>query len=96
MKIALVIITGILLTSCTTMDLRLRWTKAGVAPQQTTLDDIDCKRLAANAGKTPESYVGGIADTIRVEVEYLQRTSAYDRCMTERGYALDESSRRLF
>lgn len=96
MKIALVVIAVILLSGCTTMDLRLRWTKPGVAPQQLTLDHMDCRRSSAAAGSTPESYVGGVIDAVRVEIESVQRTREYDRCMTERGYALDPGSLRFF
>lgn len=87
MKMVLVVITTMLLGGCTTWDLGHKWTKTGVAAQQLTLDDIDCRRLASDAGSAPESFVGGFIDAVRAEVDYVQRVRAYDRCMTDRGYA---------
>ena len=43
--------------------------------------------MAAKAGNTPESFVGGVVDVGRVVTEETQRIDAYDHCMTGRGYA---------
>ena len=87
MKIAVVLVAAALLSGCTTWDLGHRWTKPGIAPQQLTLDDVECRRVAAKAGNTPESFVGGVVDVRRVVTEETQRINAYDHCMTGRGYA---------
>ena len=87
-SVVMLSVVAALLSGCTSWDLGYRWTKAGVAPQQLTLDDVQCRRVAETAGKTPDLVVGGVVvDLARVNVEQVQRVTAYDRCMTARGYA---------
>jgi hypothetical protein len=62
------------------------WAKPGAQIQQTTLDEMECARVASRAYWTPESFVGGLADVVRVKVEDAQMTSAFSRCMESKGY----------
>jgi len=62
------------------------WAKSGAGVQQTTLDEMECARTASRAYWTPESFVGGLADVVRVKVENTQMTSAFNRCMESKGY----------
>jgi len=62
------------------------WAKSGSGVQQTTLDEMECARTASRAYWTPESFVGGLADVVRVKVENTQMTSAFNRCMESKGY----------
>jgi hypothetical protein len=91
-SVVMLSVVAALLSGCTSWDLGYRWTKAGVAPQQLTLDDVQCRRVAETAGKTPDLVVGGVVDLARVNVEQVQRVTAYDQCMTARGYARARST----
>jgi hypothetical protein len=62
------------------------WAKPGAGIQQTTVDAMDCARAASRAYWTPESFVGGVADAVRVAIEDTQMTTAYTRCMESKGY----------
>jgi hypothetical protein len=62
------------------------WSKPNAMIQTVTLDEMDCVRVAREAGYTPELWVGGLVDVGRMTVEEWQRLSAYQRCMNERGY----------
>lgn len=62
------------------------WAKSGAGIQQTTLDEMECARLASGAYWTPESFVGGLVDVVRVKIEDTQMTSAFNRCMDSKGY----------
>jgi len=62
------------------------WAKPGAGIQQTTVDAMDCARMASRAYWTPELFVGGVADAVRVKIEDTQMTSAYSQCMESRGY----------
>jgi hypothetical protein len=62
------------------------WAKPGAGIQQITLDEMECARTASRAYSTPESFVGGLADVVRVKIEDSQMTSAFDRCMESKGY----------
>ncbi|HXH84015.1 MAG TPA: hypothetical protein VNN07_13970 [Candidatus Tectomicrobia bacterium] len=62
------------------------WAKPDATIQQVTLDEIECARLARDAGQTPELIVGGLADVGRYVVEERQRGAAYSGCMTAKGY----------
>ena len=57
------------------------WTKPGV-----TYDEMECVRSAREAGFTPDLIVGGLVDVGRYFVEERQRSSAYHRCMANKGY----------
>ena len=62
------------------------WTKPGQTIQNVTLDEMECVRVAREAGRTPELWVGGLADVGRQAVEESQRGGAYRSCMLARGY----------
>jgi hypothetical protein len=62
------------------------WTKAGTQVQQVTLDEMECARVASRAYWTPESFVGGVADAVRVKIEDGQMTSTFSQCMENKGY----------
>jgi hypothetical protein len=62
------------------------WTKADTQIQQVTLDEMECARLASRSYWTPESFVGGLADVVRVKIEDAQMSSAFTRCMESKGY----------
>ncbi|HSE93275.1 MAG TPA: hypothetical protein VLF19_08210 [Methylomirabilota bacterium] len=63
------------------------WSKAGGDIRQITTDEIECVRLVSDIGETVESYVGGVADTVRFALRERSRVRGYDDCMTSRGYA---------
>jgi hypothetical protein len=62
------------------------WAKPGTAIQQITLDEMECARTASRAYGTPESFVGGLVDVVRVKIEDTQMTNAFSRCMESKGY----------
>jgi hypothetical protein len=62
------------------------WTKSGAQIQQTTLDAMECARLASRAYWTPDLFIGGLADVARIYVEDAQMTGAFSRCMESKGY----------
>jgi hypothetical protein len=51
-----------------------------------TLDEMECVRVAREAGSTPELWVGGVADVVRYGIEESQRGGAYRSCMQAKGY----------
>jgi hypothetical protein len=79
------------LSGCTTMRINDFWTKQGVGVEQATRDDWECKRVAADAPVTPELYVGGAADAVRVVLDQREIERAYAGCMSTRGYAPQRS-----
>lgn len=62
------------------------WTKTDTQIQQTTLDEMECARIASRAYWTPDLIVGGLVDVGRYYVENAQMTSAFSRCMESKGY----------
>jgi hypothetical protein len=62
------------------------WAKSGTQIQQTTLDEMECARLASRAYWTPDLFIGGLVDVARVYVEDAQMTTAFSRCMESKGY----------
>lgn len=62
------------------------WTRPEAGIRQVTIDEMDCARAAGHAYWTPESFVGGLADVVRVKMEDAQMTSAFNRCMEGKGY----------
>lgn len=62
------------------------WGKPGAQAYQTSLDELECGRGAADAGWTPDLIVGGLVDVARVVVEERARTGSYNGCMTAKGY----------
>jgi hypothetical protein len=82
---ALVLVLG-LASGCTTLHIDDFWAKPNVGIQQATLDDWECKRLAADAPTTPDLYIGGAADAVRVFLDQQAIERAYAACMSTRGY----------
>jgi hypothetical protein len=62
------------------------WTRPGTSVSQETFDETECVREAEDAGQTPESFVGGVADAVRNAVRERGRQTAYEGCMRARGY----------
>jgi hypothetical protein len=62
------------------------WTKPGAQIQEVTQDEMDCARTASRAYWTPESFVGGLADVVRVKIEDAQMVTSFSRCMEMKGY----------
>ena len=62
------------------------WGKAGTTLNQVTLDELECAREAADAGRPPDLIVGGVVDVVRVVIEEGNRTATFNGCMTARGY----------
>jgi hypothetical protein len=62
------------------------WNRPGMTIQDVTLHEMECARLAREAGFTPDLIVGGLADVGRLVVEERQRQAAYQQCMQEQGY----------
>jgi hypothetical protein len=62
------------------------WAKPGAQVQQTTLDEMDCARIASRAYGTPDLIVGGLVDVVRVKIEDEQMSTAFSRCMRSKGY----------
>jgi hypothetical protein len=76
------------LAACTTKyDLSgADWQKPGAMIQTVTFDEMECVRVARDAGDTYEMWVGGLVDVGRMVVEERLRAAAFRRCMLERGY----------
>jgi hypothetical protein len=88
MRLPVALLLAVTLAGCTVKyDLTgADWKKPGTMIQQTTQDEIDCVRVAREAGHTPNLVVGGLVDIARWTIEDLQRQHAYRRCMVARGY----------
>ena len=88
MRPTLVLAAILLLAGCyTKYDLTgAEWTKPGTMIQQTTHDEMDCVRVAREAGWTPDLVLGGLVDLGRFAVAEGQRSGSYQRCMTAKGY----------
>jgi hypothetical protein len=83
-----VLATALLLVGCTTrFDIGGgEWTKPGAQINQTTLDEMDCARVAVDARPFPDTLVGGLADIVAAKVQDAKMSHDFDRCMTARGY----------
>ncbi|HEU5323761.1 MAG TPA: hypothetical protein VFX28_23365 [Methylomirabilota bacterium] len=62
------------------------WARPATGFAQVTWDEVLCARVAADAGRTPPSVVGGLADVPRSWLEEAQREAAFARCMADKGY----------
>jgi hypothetical protein len=62
------------------------WTRPDTTVSQVTFDETECAREATDAGRTPESFVGGVADAVRNAIRERGRQGAYEGCMRARGY----------
>lgn len=81
---------ALLATGCTTLDLNDVWSKPNTNTQQVSRDDWECRHdVDENAPRSPNLYVGGIADAVRVEIDETFRDRTYAKCMTARGYTRD-------
>ena len=78
---------ALLASACTTIDLDDVWAKPGGTPYQATWDDWQCRReVHDRTPETPDLWIGGVADAIRVYVEEHRRLDTYKDCMRARGY----------
>ena len=83
----LVIGLALVASACTTIDLDDVWAKPGGTRQQATWDDWQCRReVHDRTPDTPDLYIGGVADAVRVYVEEHMRLATYKECMGGRGY----------
>jgi hypothetical protein len=65
------------------------WTKPGAQISQiaqTTLDEMDCARIAVDARPFPDTIVGGLADIVAAKIQDIKMSRDFDRCMSARGY----------
>jgi hypothetical protein len=87
MKLVPLLLSLTVVSGCTTLRINDFWAKQGVGIEQATWDDWECKRVASGAPTTPDLYVGGAADAVRVFVDQQAIERAYAACMSTRGYA---------
>jgi hypothetical protein len=87
MRVVLAVLAALMLTGCATIHEPADWTKPASTMQQITADDVECERVARDAGHTPDLIVGGLVDVARLAVENRQREASYQSCMRSRGYA---------
>ena len=83
-----ILVAAALLTGCTTrFDVGGgEWTKPGAQVAQTSLDEMDCARVAVDARPFPDTLVGGLADVVAAKIQDAKMSHDFDRCMSERGY----------
>jgi hypothetical protein len=62
------------------------WTRADTTISQVTFDETECARESTDAGRTPESVVGGVVDAVRNGIRERGRQNVYAGCMRARGY----------
>jgi hypothetical protein len=62
------------------------WTRPATTISQVTFDETECAREATDAGRTAESFVGGVADAVRNGIRERGRQATYAGCMRARGY----------
>jgi|RhiMetdeSRZDD1v2_1073273.scaffolds.fasta_scaffold162206_2 hypothetical protein len=87
MRWMLVALVPLLAASCTTMDLDDVWSKPDTNAAQVSFDDRECRQdVDQNAPRTPNLYIGGVADAVRVQVDESHRQRTYANCMQARGY----------
>lgn len=86
MRLVLPLIALVLLAGCTTLDFGTTWTKTGSGVPETSRDEWECRREVADAPRTPEMWIGGVADGYRLFDETEQRDQLLAQCMTGRGY----------
>lgn len=85
--LAIVVVAAALCGCAAALDLSgEEWGKTGADIRQVTLDEIDCVRAVSDAGRTPDLWIGGVADAVRFAVTEHVRASTYADCMTSRGY----------
>lgn len=88
MRTLAVLATAALLAGCTTrFDIGGgEWAKPGAQINQTTLDEMDCARIAVDARPFPDTIVGGLADIVAAKLQDAKMSRDFERCMTARGY----------
>jgi hypothetical protein len=62
------------------------WARPATGIGQASWDEMECLREASLAGRTPESFVGGVADAVRFALRERGRTAVYGACMRAKGY----------
>ena len=87
MRSMLVALVTLLAAGCTTLDLDDVWSKPDANAAQMSLDDLNCRRdVDQDPPRTPDLYVGGLADAVRIQIEQERRDRMYAKCMSARGY----------
>jgi hypothetical protein len=62
------------------------WSRPDTGGGQVSWDEMECLRAVSEAGRSPESYVGGVADAIRFGLRERVRARTYGACMRAKGY----------
>jgi uncharacterized protein YceK len=86
MRLVLAMLAVVALTGCATIHEPTDWKKPAATMQQLTADDVECERVARDAGHTPDLIVGGVVDVVRLAIEAGQRENSYRSCMRSHGY----------
>ena len=63
-----------------------QWVRPGAMLRDITLDEVDCARRTDEAGATPDLFVGGLVDVVRLAIEDGRHRTAFRQCMADRGY----------
>lgn len=78
---------ALLAAGCTTWDLDDVWSKPNATTMLISRDDWDCRHdVDETSPRTPDLFVGGVVDAVRVVEEERSRDVTYSKCMTARGY----------
>lgn len=84
----LVLAGSLALSACTTFDLDDVWSKSGATTPQATRDDWECRRDAYDkVYPSPDMYVGGVTDAVRVVLDDMRSDATFADCMKARGYS---------
>jgi len=62
------------------------WKRPDAQIAQTTLDEMECARVAVDARSFPDTIVGGLADVVAAKVQDIKMSRDFERCMASRGY----------
>lgn len=94
MSRTLVVAVALLAAGCTTWDLDDVWSKPNATTMLLSRDDWDCRHdVDETAPRTLDTYIGGVADAVRVVEEERDRDATYAKCMTARGYTRTAATR---
>ena len=94
MSRTLIVAVALLAAGCTTWDLDDVWSKPNASTMLLSRDDWDCRHeVDETTPRTPDTWIGGIADAVRVVEEERSRDTTYAKCMTARGYTRTATTR---